>query len=241
MKNQLSSRWNRRLIPAVFLALVVLLSIFMAACDKEIPLAGDEPSKEQEENVVTLEPAKFAYRGQLYPREEFQRKFSGTEFPIMVTGIGLPEENVVYVFDSEPNFNAWANTSPFSEKLTIVTKLASEAKQKADANSTLSVKGTMAPGGWLYLFRDIFAGPVKVYPVTSIFSSLGSFNKQASSGWLYNPPNLFPAYTICALYTSTNWVGSQIIYVNSRVNSTLKFDLTKYLFWNDAPQSLIVI
>ena len=136
MKHQLFIRGNRNpqrsLLGVALLSLFMLLAAFFTACDKEMPLAVDDKSHLEKQDrlpeaafreTANQEKVRFSFRGQFYEKDELSNRLADTVSPIMLIGDGLPEANVVYVFESETEFNAWAANTPLAEKFRQVEQL----------------------------------------------------------------------------------------------------------------------
>lgn len=101
---------------------------------------------------------------------------------ILVPGWGRPEVNVVYVFPSQHEFDAWAKSVQLTEKS---SKLNKQAGRAGDNETTAS-------GGWARLWDyytwagiPIGYGATRFYPRVRNVSTLGSFNDKASMVEVY--------------------------------------------------------
>jgi hypothetical protein len=212
MKNQLSFRWNRghrNLMNVVFLFLFAVLSIFTTACDKNAPVAVDkqadlEQKKEQQEvlskdvkvQVLNLETAQYSYQGKLFKREELERVIGKNQSPFLVAGLGQPEENVVYVFDSQNEFDSWAKSTGLTDKLSQLNKQTGGTGDKG-----------ILSHGWARLWDHYYwsngipygYGDNRFFSVPSSASTLGTFNNEATLVNIYSSTYV----TYCDIYQNS--------------------------------------
>lgn len=136
---------QRSLLGVSLLSLLLLSAVFFVACDQQNPVAVDQQSRSEQSdrvkellpNVIIqtmdMETARFSFQGKLFNREEFHQMFKDKTFSTVVAGTGLPDENVIYAFDSETAFNDWAKTTQFADKFAQMNETASEAEPRAGA------------------------------------------------------------------------------------------------------------
>lgn len=191
--HQLFSRWSRGLIAAVLLSLFALTAALFVGCDKESPVSGDdqvgtaEKLDEQTESrsdanvqMISLATAKYSYRGILYNKEELQKMFKNSQPHIMFIGVGLPEGNVVYVFDSEADFRVWAKNVQLANKFPEYPQAREHGENKSLTKS--AGEQTIAPsGGGATLYNATYTGTNRYYPAPRSFAFLGDFSYKTSS------------------------------------------------------------
>jgi len=151
MKHQLFSRWNRGLMPAVFLALFVLTTAVFVGCEQEPPVsAGMEQEIDQAQALPELDALKklivpattqYFYRDHLYTRDEFEKLQHDSKAKHTMTVVERPDRHVVYGFDSEEALFAWAATTEFAQKFSEVKKSLGEAKQNLMDEVNTSAQG----------------------------------------------------------------------------------------------------
>jgi len=226
MKSLFNLRGNNKrrstLMFVAFLSLFVLSAIFFTACDKGSPVAVDQTSPDKDfakgaaEQTMNPETARFSVNGKLYESAEFHRTFKSQEFPILVAGNGLSEENVIYAFPSEDAFGAWAKTTPFADKFAKLGNAIAEAKQqqlsKGDSGS-----GIETAGGYAILWTGYSAaGSGYRYNAPRLQSALSSgINNFASSVQIFNPSNTYRESTACALFDLTGYGGRYLVLTNT--------------------------
>lgn len=239
MKHQIffrESKKQRNPLATMLLAVFMLSAALFTACDNKNPLVEQQT---EETETLNTEVFKFSYNGKLYESKEFEKLFKDKEFPLMVTGTSLPEKNVIYVYDSEADYQNWAQSSPFAGKLAQVEKKVAEARINSDSNPTSPSKSS-GIGGWAQLFDySNYSGTDFYAYATSILSSLSRFDNKASSVRVYNPSNSFA--TICSLYMGSGFQGSQFIIINQNSNYTYYFNLTSVSGWSNVTSSFIVL
>lgn len=259
MKTQstLRSRNTRR--TGLFVALFTLSAVAFVACDKQSPLSVDDQSQVEkpapkpdipsDAKAVTLNPqtVRFSYQNKLYAKEEFQALFKGKEFPVMITGTGLSEENVVYVFDSEADADVWGKTTRLGDQFAQISPKLSAAKQQSHIKGTSGANSIQSVGGAALFFLNIqYSGPLFTSHVTTVMPSLVplGYNDVISSLTLYNPYR--GPMTVCALYENVNYGGRQIIFLNNQQGTNGQGTLVsvpdlRVYGWNDIASSFILL
>jgi hypothetical protein len=255
MKPQFILHGNRKpqnyLMAFAFLCLFTVSAALFTACDKQSPLAVDEQSQPDkpeakpeippDAKVITFNPetVRFSYQGKLYKKEEFQALFKGKEFPVMLTGTGLPEENVVYVFDSEADIHTWGKTTQSADQTAKISAALAAGKQQRHSKNS-DVNRMQSLGGSATLYDGYTQTGTPFYRrVTGLAPTLGSFDNRASSIQVYNPPGF--TMTACALYSSTYYGGSQIIFWNNYSNYVARWNDLGVFGWNNITSSFIVL
>jgi len=122
-------KYQNPLMPTVFSSLVILLAACVGGCEKENPLAVDNPERSEtqakilpQKLTLNMDSAKFSFQGALYNSEEFQKPFKNIHSSIMVVGAGLPDNNVVNVFDSDAALTTWAKTTRFEHNPALISE-----------------------------------------------------------------------------------------------------------------------
>jgi hypothetical protein len=255
MKPQFILHGNRKsqncLMAFAFLCLFTVSAAVFTACDKQSPLAVDEqslsnkpeakPEIPSDAKVITFNPetVRFSYQGKLYPKEEFHARFKGKEFPVMMTGTGLPEENVVYVFDSEADVDTWGKTTRMADQFVQLSQKLSAAKQQSQVKGAPNANRIQSLGGSATLYDGYTQTGTPFYrAVTSLVPTLGSFDNRASSLQIYNPPG---GITVCAVYSSTYYTGTQFIFWNNYSNYVARLNDMGIYGWNNITSSFIVL
>ncbi len=268
MKHQLFLRRNRKaqigFMSIAFLSLFMLLAAFIIGCDKETPTGVDkqpQPENPVGETAKTIEVQidKFSYQGRLYEKEEFQRLFRDKEFPVMVSGMGSPDKDTVYVFDTEVDFKAWTRTTPFAEKFAEMDKQIAAARLQANSKPSAETSlgkdnGTLSPGGIAVLFEHINFNkntPGRFIPLRAGFGIPNLVN------WGFNDTGsslkvaTCAGYTFCWLIEDVNYNGLFKIFraAPSPTYPCIEYqwkDLRQYILrypvtWNDQASSMIVL
>lgn len=243
MKNLFNLRGSRKpqsLMLAVFL-LIFVLAVFFTACDKEMPLAVDDKSHLEKQDrlpeatfreTANQEKVRFSFRGQFYEKEELSKRLAATASPIMLIGDGLPEANVVYVFESETEFNAWVANTPLAEKFRQVEKLRQLHQTGKDKSSGPQINATHT--GDVRLYEHInYKG--KKYPsndplyAAAAKNMPSAFNNIASSV-IVNSPTLGNKWTFCYLNDKSLGAGGWSLRITVQPCQIRKIaDLTKVL------------
>ena len=144
MKNQLFSRGNGKhciTMSAALLSLVMLLAAFFAACDKEMPVSGEEQTAQDSEMIQALsDPAiqqelmkpvttQFLYQGKVITKETFERLSNRSAPVFSVTVAEQRDRHVAHIFDTEATLYSWAATTEFSTKFSQLREVILQAQQ----------------------------------------------------------------------------------------------------------------
>jgi len=254
MENQSSLRRNRRLqsspMPVVFLSMFILGVAFFVGCNKETPVTVDTQSRlenfsDESAQASDAQSIMFMYQGKLYEREESQRIFKDKKFPITIVGDGLPEAEVVYVFDSEVDFKTWAKTAQFAGKFAQIEKQISKARQRTEFDSPAEIfsentldKGAIVPGGSATLYDlwgcrgtsiTIQAGK-RISPMVILNNKVSSVKITTCSG-----------ATVCELYDGVNYSGSRLIITCSGSACPFSCNCTNLPFGFDNKASSVIV
>lgn len=85
---------------------------------------------------------KFLWSGKLLTKDELESDpgFKQIQHPVMVRGDIVPEPDVVYVFDSDDNFNKWAMTTKHADKITQINRTIAEVQKHQNEDHTEAIK-----------------------------------------------------------------------------------------------------
>lgn len=258
MKHLHFLRGNRKpqhsLLGVAFLPLFMLSAAVFVGCDQESPVSAEKqfPAENLSEagtQETDSQAINFRYQGKLYTNEEFQRIFEGKEFPIMVAGDGLPEANIVYVFDSEADFNSWAKTTALAEKFAQREKLISERTAidfLAESSGETTLEKSSSVNGSATLYEHTYYNYYVRGRSTTGRSgqvannlALAGLDRKVSSVRITTCLGV----TICELYAGLNLTGTRKVlsFLSAACpgTSTSYYDLSRYNF-NDRARSAAV-
>jgi len=245
-----NNRHQRSWMPAAFLALFIFGVAVSVGCNKETPVTIDTPSQSENFSADSAQTSDaqslmFMYQGKLYEREEFQRIFQDKKFPITIVGDGLPEAEVVYVFDSEVDFKTWAKTTQFAGKFAQMENKISEARQRTKLNSSREIssereldKGAFVLGGnaTLYDLSGCRGTSITIQAGKRI-SSMVILNNKVSSVKI----TACSGTTVCELYDGVNYSGSRLIVTCSGPACPFSCNCTNLPFGFDNKASSVIV
>src|SRR4051812_32086308 len=87
----------------------------------------ENPDIEEQAQRSTTEDHTFVLKSKFISREEAIRE------PILVAGFGLPDERLVYVFNSDEDFAEWSKLTIFGDQISrVLASIAQAQKQEGE-------------------------------------------------------------------------------------------------------------
>jgi hypothetical protein len=84
------------------------------------------------DTAAAAEQYNFLFSDFLLPHSDGQKMISSIETPILATGDGLEEGNLIHVFDSQEAFEAWARTTEYAERLAKIDFIIADTRRQRE-------------------------------------------------------------------------------------------------------------
>lgn len=81
---------------------------------------------------TAAEQYNFLFSDFLLPNSDGQKMINTIETPILATGDGLEEGNLIHVFDSQEAFDAWARGTDFAERLAKIDFIIADTRHQRE-------------------------------------------------------------------------------------------------------------
>jgi hypothetical protein len=81
---------------------------------------------------TAAEQYNFLFSDFLLPNSDGQKMINTIEKPILATGDGLEEGNLIHVFDSQEAFDAWARGTDFAERLAKIDFIIADTRHQRE-------------------------------------------------------------------------------------------------------------
>lgn len=86
----------------------------------------------QQVQLEMAEQYSFLFSDFLLPNSDGQKMISSIETPILATGEGLQEGNLIHVFDSQEAFDAWARTTEYADRFAKIDFIIGDARRQRE-------------------------------------------------------------------------------------------------------------
>jgi hypothetical protein len=154
--------------------------------------------------TVKTEPVSFMFSDFLLKRGEVERMMNNIQSPILATGSGLADPNVVHLFDSEEAFEAWTRSTQLAGKFAKMHQVVSELQRShnmSDANFANGAADSDAPRT-VVSSSDISNGSGAAEAFDGITSDIAVLyeNPNFTGRWFPLGPTAMPNLSIMGLY-----------------------------------------